>query len=319
MLAKYRNGISTIISCQNEESLVALSILSFLRFSDEVIVVDNGSTDGTVAIARQVADAFPNVRFYSVPELNDLYHNRQYGLERSHYRWVVRADSDYVCYTSGVYDCLELRHHLLKSKSLSLTDVYWLPHPNLRADYFHTVSADNPSGGNSILGGESPRVYRRFPGMKFQRLGRWEGIRIPRPGRFVKKVIWKTPIYMHCTIKSKQNLFFRSERTNWRELGDFETYPTLGHYIDHVAATKYGASTLEQAIDLYEEKYLKYLQPYDPEEHWPYPDLIEEAIRLGSGYLVRYANGRPSREYLGAPDTDKLIEYARQHVLRPDA
>ena len=47
MLHRRLNGVSTLIACQNEEATVGWSILSFLPFADEIIVVDNGSTDAS--------------------------------------------------------------------------------------------------------------------------------------------------------------------------------------------------------------------------------------------------------------------------------
>jgi glycosyltransferase involved in cell wall biosynthesis len=60
--------VSVVIPAFNEASLVercvveTVATLTELQFRHEVIVVDDGSEDGTAELARAVADRFPNVR-----------------------------------------------------------------------------------------------------------------------------------------------------------------------------------------------------------------------------------------------------------------
>jgi len=60
--------VSVVIPAFNEAALVercvveTVATLAGLRFRHEVIVVDDGSADGTAELARAVADRYPNVR-----------------------------------------------------------------------------------------------------------------------------------------------------------------------------------------------------------------------------------------------------------------
>ena len=60
--------VSVVIPAFNEAALVercvveTVATLSGLRFRHEVVVVDDGSDDGTAELARAVADRYPNVR-----------------------------------------------------------------------------------------------------------------------------------------------------------------------------------------------------------------------------------------------------------------
>ena len=113
MAQKRKPGISVLIATQNEEALVSLSLRSFLDFGDELVVVDNGSTDHTIEIVTDLASQYPDkIRFFHRPELPDLYHNRQFALEQSRYEWIMRADSDFVAYTAGAYNIENLRTFL---------------------------------------------------------------------------------------------------------------------------------------------------------------------------------------------------------------
>src|SRR5688572_30372928 len=112
-----RPGISVLVACQDEEYVVGLSIRSFLELGDEVIVVDNGSKDATKLIARRLAELHPNrVRFFDRPDLVDLQHNRAFAFEQARFDWVVRADSDYVCYTDGPLAIQSFRRFVLSMR-----------------------------------------------------------------------------------------------------------------------------------------------------------------------------------------------------------
>ena len=301
-----KNGISVLIACQNEEALISLCIRSFLEFGDELIVVDNGSIDRSKEIVRSLQAQYPEkIKFFDVPELPDLYHNRQYAFEQSSYRWIVRADSDFVAYTDGEYDIRQFREFLLAQKRLPIPKVYGAPLPNVTGDFWHT-------GLNHVDGKRSPndpgryvprpvtsahmRVYEVFPRFRFQRLGRWEGIRF---NRFIRKisVMLDRPLWMHCNLKTTRSYLFRSERTNWRELGDYATYPTLESYLRTVVLQKYGTEDLDEAAQIYlRESIYPFLQPYDPEKYFAYPKLVIEQMTDNPIYKIIKRAGRMQRE-----------------------
>ena len=84
MAEKRKPGISVLIAAQNEEATIALCVRSFLEFGDELIVVDNGSTDYTKDIVRDLRLQYPKkINFFDKPELPDLYQNRQFAFEQS--------------------------------------------------------------------------------------------------------------------------------------------------------------------------------------------------------------------------------------------
>jgi len=295
MTLNRQNGISTLIACQNEEALIGWSLLSFLDFSDEIIVVDNGSTDDTKEIASAIArENSGKIRFFDAPNLKDLHENRQFALEKSRFKWIVRGDSDYVCYTTGPYAAVNLREHLLSQRWNSFRpQIYRLVQPNTYLDFWHTGddfhSADAQGrkvGGIvgrkrlPIIAPAMPRIYHHWPGFSFARLGRSEGVRIGRLAkRLVRYVDWPTPIWMHCTVKSNLNLLYRSERTNWRKLGDFNRFPTLDSYLREKVLNHFRTDDLEIAAQQYvSENVLCDVRPYNEDEHYPYPGLVKRAM-----------------------------------------
>ncbi|MCA9982353.1 MAG: glycosyltransferase family 2 protein, partial [Anaerolineales bacterium] len=274
-------------------------------------VVDNGSTDRTKEIVQDMVTQYPQkIKFFDVPELPDLHHNRQYALERASYRWIVRADSDYVAYTSGKYDIMKFRERLLAEKRRLYPLVFSVPAVNISGDFGHTGLAEREGGfGVGALGWYVPppitmpnlRIYEYFPGFKFQRHGRWEATSFSRLLHYVS-IELPDPLWMHCNLKSNLNYLYRSERTNWRQLGDYKQFPTLDDYMAYIVPIKYGTDDLVEAAQQYLRQNLyPFLQPYDANAYYPYPELVREQMAKFWPYeiVTEPQTGHMSRVYHG--------------------
>jgi len=80
--------LSAVILTKNEESALAHCLKS-VRFCDEVIVVDDNSTDKTITIAKKLGAKVFN------RDLNDDFSaQRNFGLKITHGEWVLFIDSD---------------------------------------------------------------------------------------------------------------------------------------------------------------------------------------------------------------------------------
>ncbi len=302
-------GVSVLLAAQNEEEMLALSAESFLDFGDEIIIVSNRSTDATVEIGRELAAQHRKIRFYDAPELPDLSHNRQFALQKSRYSWIFRGDADYVCREQ----VLELREQALGMRGRGPV-VIKLRQVNLVGDFWHTgreslEHIDSPLRTKFVpamppVSAPVPRLYRYYSGFEFTRLGRWEGVRLPANAR---KIEWPDLAWFHCTVKSDRFLFFRSERTNWRELGDFATYPTLESYVRQVCEVRYQTTNIEAAIERYmNELFYPSLQRYDPRKWVPYTPRLLHKMAQDPVYRIVYDDRRVvGRERV--PGTSKLV------------
>lgn len=273
---KRRPGISLLVPTQNAAHTLEACIRSFVDYADEIVCVDNGSTDGSIEIARALEAEIPKLRFFDAPHLRDLYENRQYALERSHYDWITRIDSDYVAYTDGPRDIRRLRERVLATRRSVWPVSFEITQVNLyhRLDRTGALACDRPTAGAGRYVTEpitrlGSRIVQYFPGMRFIRRGRWEGVRC-QP--FLHHVRLEEPHWFHCELKDPVDYLMRSERTNWRELGDFARYPDLATFLRERIVERYGTDDLAHAADLYlRDHVLPYLEPYDEERYYPYP------------------------------------------------
>lgn len=274
-------GISLLVPTQNAEQTVELCLRSFKDFPDEMIVVDNGSTDNTIDIVRSLESEIPNMRFYEAPHLKDLYENRQYAFERANYKWIARIDSDYIAYTEGEYNINNLRDSILSIKPSIRPKAFGVSMINLIGDKYHMgvpkelLRRKRKSHILPPYNSLPYRIIQWYPGMRFQRNGRWEGIRWQGSRLFDHQTI-KSPYWFHCSFKSKKDWFIRYERNNWRELANFEKYPTRESYIKEVSLQRYGTTDLTLAGELHwKENIEPFLLRYDEDIYLPYPNHLK--------------------------------------------
>lgn len=95
--------ISVCIIVKNEESCLRDCLVSVKDFADEIIVVDTGSTDSTIAIAHEFT---PNV--YSHVWTDDFAAARNTALEYASGDWIVSIDADEV-----IVNPQHVRKHIL--------------------------------------------------------------------------------------------------------------------------------------------------------------------------------------------------------------
>ena len=80
--------LSVVISALNEEKKIGRT-LSSVRFADEIIVVDNGSTDETSKIARSFG-----AKVFKRKNNKMLNVNKNYGFLKAHSDWILCLDAD---------------------------------------------------------------------------------------------------------------------------------------------------------------------------------------------------------------------------------
>ncbi len=110
-------GISAVILTKNEIKHIADCIRS-VQWTDEVVLLDSLSTDGTVEIARQMGAVVYELKFVNYAQMRDE------GLARAKYEWVLFVDAD-----ERVTP--ELAEEIREVTENSPYDGYWIPRHNI--------------------------------------------------------------------------------------------------------------------------------------------------------------------------------------------
>ena len=82
--------ITGLILVQNNERTIAHVLDQLTTLTDEVVVVDGGSSDRTPEIAK----AYNKVRFFERPFGNNFAAQRNYAIEQAKGDWILSVDSD---------------------------------------------------------------------------------------------------------------------------------------------------------------------------------------------------------------------------------
>jgi glycosyltransferase involved in cell wall biosynthesis len=82
-----REPLSVLIPTRNEEANIA-ACLESVRWADEIVVVDSGSTDGTLEIARPVASRVLEHEYVNSAA------QKNWALPQLRHRWVLIVDAD---------------------------------------------------------------------------------------------------------------------------------------------------------------------------------------------------------------------------------
>jgi glycosyltransferase involved in cell wall biosynthesis len=79
--------LSVLVPTKNEEANIR-ACLESVRWADEVVVVDSGSTDGTLAVARSIADRVLEHEYVNSAA------QKNWALPQLKHRWVLIVDAD---------------------------------------------------------------------------------------------------------------------------------------------------------------------------------------------------------------------------------
>jgi len=118
-MANKNINVTVALAVYNEEKNIRRCLLSVKEFADEIVVVDGGSTDKTVRLAKELG---ANVIGTNNPKM--FHTNKQKALEASHGSWILQLDADEVVSEA-------LRKELISTAAdPSADDGYYIPRKN---------------------------------------------------------------------------------------------------------------------------------------------------------------------------------------------
>lgn len=98
--------LSALICAKNEEDFIGLCLKHLEPYVDEIIIVDNGSTDRTKEMIHNSLVFFSHylnsnkVKIFDYPETNNMAEVRNFSLSKATGDWIIQCDADEI-YTAG--------------------------------------------------------------------------------------------------------------------------------------------------------------------------------------------------------------------------
>lgn len=142
--------LSQVMIVKNEESNIRRALSWGQHIVDEQIVVDTGSTDATVSIAREMGAAV-----YQYSWNNDFSAAKNFAIEHCHGQWIIFLDADE--YFS------EEESRKIMPILMSIRD----NHKNAEAIFSMIYNLDDR--GEIMSSGSMIRIFRNLPGLRYQR------------------------------------------------------------------------------------------------------------------------------------------------------
>jgi len=272
-------GISIMVRVKDEADWIRSSVESIKSIADEIIVIDNGSTEGTYEILEEIAsDEKGLIKLWRKPDLNhcDL---SNFALEQTKFRWVLRWDGDMVAHTSGDYNIVNLRERLLSLNPKRYHLIY-LKHINLVGDLSH----QDPKEMIHI----EEYIHAFSERARYIHPGRFEAIKVPK---YYRVLFWYEPYNFHVNVKPASRMLLRYFWEDWMELKDYKRYPKLEDYVNDKIKDEFETDSWEEAKKLCVKRVCGNFMRYDPDIFGPYPALLKPYLEKPK-YRLIYEGGK---------------------------
>jgi glycosyltransferase involved in cell wall biosynthesis len=286
-----KKGITAIVVAKDEATIISLALKSLIGFADQVICIDNGSTDNTLDLMRQFEKdnaELIEIKVLSMPGalLGDC---RQKGLDLTDYNWHLRWDADMVFKTTGHENC-----HILRKKALSSDRprAIQLPRTNLFGDFHHTSKL------YEVVDPGEPILVKYCNKIVYKEYGKFDTIRLPFYYKSVKESL---KYYFHCNgLKSDLRLVFRNCYFDWRNAvntgGDEMKNMSFEDFKPTWLLNRYGTLDEQQIKFRYQKELMLHVSKYDVKKYGEYPQILKEAIQSkDERFRIEYNGNKPVR------------------------
>jgi glycosyltransferase involved in cell wall biosynthesis len=185
-----KKGISAFIRVRNEEYWIQPCILSIDPYVDEILIIDNGSTDATFEVVKAVSNEISTpVRIFFRPNA-DHCEVSNIGIKESKYNWLLKWDADFIAHTDGNTEFGYLRDYVL-GLDQSRYYMIFLNLVNLAGDLWHQpresctyIRSPGLTHKEAYLWNYSPKM--RYVWKDFKGISKVESLLFPPFYRFIE-------------------------------------------------------------------------------------------------------------------------------------
>lgn len=272
-------GLSIMMRVKDESDWIVPSVQSISTIADEIIIVDNGSKDGTYQMLEKfVSDSIIPVKIFSKPDLNHCAISN-FALCQTRYRWIFRWDGDMVAHTTGNSNISSLKERIFALNQKCYYLIY-LQHINLAGDIFH----QDPDKLVHI----EEYIHTYSGSARYIHPGKFEAIKFPK---YYKPLFWYEPYSFHINVKPLRRMLLRYYWEDWMALKDYIEFPTLEAYVNEKIKNDFYTNSWKEAqLKLLYKKVKNYI-PYNKKMFGEYPELLGPYLK-DPKYLLQYRNGK---------------------------
>jgi glycosyltransferase involved in cell wall biosynthesis len=308
-------GITAVVAARDEAYAIRFCLRGLVGFADQVICIDNGSQDATLAEMERFRDERGHelaVEVVSMPDalLGDC---RQEGLRRTRHRWHLRWDADMVAKTTGPESMLALREQALADERPRTIQ---LPRTNLIGDLHHTQKL------GSVVDPGEPILMRFGSGISYREFGKFDTVRTPL--WYVQRKDDKRYYFHLAGLKPDDNLIHRFHYFPWREAVNTQGETrTLEQFKADRNLDLFGTNDRRSVKFRYMRQLVYHLRRFDSARWGEYPEVLREELSGRQRFEVVYRDGRPwtridhdDEEMLAYEPTPEDLEWDPEALLR---
>ncbi|MFY9607537.1 MAG: glycosyltransferase [Blastocatellia bacterium] len=319
-----KDGISALVCCKDEEYSLKFCLESLTHVADQIICVDNGSTDKTLQIMEEFKEGNADGKDITVIDAKglNLAEARNLGLMHVSRKWLLNCGGDFVFHTTGELDAKELFSKLTRTW---LRKSFRFGHVNLWGDLNHTTRLF------SVYAVGEYYLVRFNRKVEFVEHGRFDYVKFPR--QHLRLEIDKAVFFHLNSLKSDSRLMYRNCYFDWRETlsqksnGDQEPQGlTDFKWFENKWQRERFNTNDERSVKFRFQRQMAvahYIK-YDPSRYGDYPEVLQRALPGDSGrFSVIYWDGEPitridkeDQEMLGYQPTQEDLKWDPKRYLR---
>ena len=232
--------LSACVIVKNEEANLPLWLDSMQQIADEMVVVDTGSTDGTVELAKAAG-----ARVFFFPWVNDFSAAKNFAIEQAKGDWILFLDAD---------EYFPKEHCRIARQMIEKCRL----NPKLTEMAFLRINIEKETGQDQGTSMYVTRCFRNCAWLRYQGKIHENLADISGKGRsvvqYVRDVVIYHTGYSDAVVRDKlrRNLEFLKEKERLQEtqpLDDFyfaDCYYGLG---DYEAAAEYARKAVAEGIE----------------------------------------------------------------------